>query len=126
ADGIAQLCEILRVDDGYLHSRISFFVTFLGQDIESETTESPVEMAPSDFGQKPIALIKRELDSPGSALDPKTAFTPLGGTRSGSALPDKSLSGRALQESKAGRYSDCARDLQATALADSEDGLLLA
>ena len=39
-DGFAHLCGILQVDEGYLQARASFFVTFLGQNIESEINEN--------------------------------------------------------------------------------------
>jgi len=126
ADGFAHLCGILHVDEGYLQSRASFFVTFLGEDIESEITENAGAASPSASCQKAVALVKSELDSPGSAFDPESAFSPLGSIPAASASSDRSTLARALQENKAGRYSDCARDLQEAPLSGSEGVLLLA
>ena len=126
ADGFAQLCGILQADEGYLHSRAFFFVTFLGQDIASGLAGSASEVPPSASCQKAAALIRTELNSPGSALDPESALSPLGSTPAGSASSDRSMIARALQERKSGQYSDCARDLQAAALSGSEDELRLA
>lgn len=126
ADGFAQLCGILRLDEGYIHSRASFFVTFLGRDIESEMSEKASGVSPSAGCQEAVALIKREINSPGSTLDPETAFSPLGTIPKGSASFDRSTIARALQESETGRYSDCARDSQEAPPSDSEDRLRLA
>ena len=126
ADGFAHLCGILHIDEGYLHSRASFFVTFLGQDIEPEMSKIAVAGSPSAGCQQVVALVKRELDSPGSAFDPERAFSPLGSTAARSASSDRSMIARALQESAAGRYSDCARDLEEAPLSGSEELLHLA
>ena len=126
ADGFAQLCGILQADEGYFHSRASFLVTFLGQDLESEITASANDARLAASCQKAVALIKGELNSPGSALDPENAFSPLGSAPTGSASLDRSMIARALQESKAGRYGDCARHLQEAPPSGSEDGLRLA
>jgi tetratricopeptide (TPR) repeat protein len=125
-DGFAQLCGILQIDEGYLHSRASFFLSFLGQDIESEITENAGAASTSTSCQKVVALVKKELDSPGSAFDPESAFSLLGSPPASPASSDRTMIARALQESEAGRYSDCARDLQETPLSGSENVLLLA
>jgi tetratricopeptide (TPR) repeat protein len=126
AGGFAQLCGILQADEGYLQSRASFFVTFLTQDVESEMTESAGKGPPSASCQKVAALIKGELNSPGSAFDPESAFSLLGSNPTAPASSDRSTIARALQESKAGRYRDCARDLQKAPLSGSENLLRLA
>ena len=126
ADGFAHLCGILQVDEGYLQARASFFVTFLGQNIESEITENAGAASPPAICQKAVALVKTELNSPGSAFDPESAFSLLGSTPASSASSDRSMIARALQESEAGRYSDCARDLQEAPLSGSDDVLRLA
>jgi tetratricopeptide (TPR) repeat protein len=125
ADGFTQLCGIRQVDEGYLHSRASFFVTFLGQNIESEITENAGAASPPAICQNAVALVKTELNSPGSAFDPESAFSPLGSIAARSASSDRSMIARALQESAAGRYSDCARDLEEVPPSGSEDMLLL-
>jgi tetratricopeptide (TPR) repeat protein len=126
ADGIAQLCGIRQTDESYLNAHTSFFVTFLGQNIESDMSKSASEMPPSANCQKAVARLKGELDSPGSAFDPEVAFSQHGSVPAGSASSDKLKIARALQESKAGRYSDCTRDLQGVALSTPEEGLHLA
>jgi len=126
ADAVAQLCRILQADEGYLHSRASFFVTFLGQNTAPELAESASGVPPSATCQRAATLIKTEINSPGSVLDPENAISPMGSTPAGPASSDRSIISRALQESKLGRYSDCARDLQAAPLSASDDGLLLA
>jgi tetratricopeptide (TPR) repeat protein len=126
ADGFARLCGILQSDEGYLQARAIFFVTFLGQDIESEMTKIAGDVSPSASCQKAVALLKKELDSPGSAFDPENAFSLLGSPPAGSASSDRSMIARALQESAAGQYSDCTRDLQEAPLSGAEDVMRLA
>jgi tetratricopeptide (TPR) repeat protein len=126
ADGFAQLCGILQADEGYLHSRASFFVTFLGQDIASRLAESASDVPVSTSCRKAATMIKAELNSPGSALDPESAFNLLPTTGAGSASSDRSLTARTLQESKLGPYTNCARDLQAATLSGSEEVLHIA
>jgi tetratricopeptide (TPR) repeat protein len=126
AEGFAQLCGILRLDQGYIRSRASFFVTFLGRDVESEMSEKAGDVPPSASCKEAVALIKSEINSPGSTLDAETAFSPLGSIPKDSASFDRSMIARALQESKTGQYSACARDSQEAHPSDSEDRLRLA
>ena len=57
--GLHSLCGILQVDAGYLHSRASFFVTFLGQDLASEMPEMAGGVSPTARCQKAVALSKK-------------------------------------------------------------------
>jgi tetratricopeptide (TPR) repeat protein len=126
AVGFARLCGILQTDEGYFQSRASFFATFLGQDIESQISANEADVPPSASCQKAATLIKAELSSPGSALDPISGLSPLGSTPASSASSDRLKIASAREESKVGRYSECARGLQKVPVAGPEDVLLLA
>jgi tetratricopeptide (TPR) repeat protein len=125
AEGLSQLCGIFQTDAGYLHSHISFLVTFLGQDIASETASDPKDgLTPPDC-QDVATLLQSELNSPGSTFDVTGAFSPLE-----RALVPSTAEGlttaRATHESEIGHYDQCARSLQEVPLSRTEDELRLA
>lgn len=120
------LCEVYATDQGYFETRLNFFLASLRDQTQSSAVDdlrpdsSPAGCAPA------LALLRKELTSPQSAVQLKGAFESLPTTPAKVPSPNPANVTAAQAANEAGHYSECFKALEGSLTATSDDTLLLA